>query len=120
MKSVLVSRPVEAQKRPWSVRVADLARATFWVMLLLMMLLILVAQIFGGRGFEKQRNAAIARIEDARKSRVIVMIHRQESASILGVPVGGSISIEDSEAVLRAIRLTPPEQPIDIGGRSRY
>ena len=100
--------------RPWSVRVADLARATFWVMLLLMMLLILVAQIFGGRGFEKQRNTAIARIEDARKSRVIVMIHRQESASILGVPVGGSISIEDSEAVLRAIRLTPPEQPIDI------
>jgi ClpP class serine protease len=96
------------------VRVADLARATFWVMLLLMMLLILVAQIFGGRGFEKQRNAAIARIEDARKSRVIVMIHRQESASILGVPVGGSISIEDSEAVLRAIRLTPPDQPIDI------
>jgi ClpP class serine protease len=30
------------------------------------------------------------------------------------VPVGGSISIDDSEAILRAIRLTPPEQPIDI------
>ena len=42
------------------------------------------------------------------------MIHRQDSASILGVPVGGSISIDDSEAILRAIRLTPPEQPIDI------
>ena len=42
------------------------------------------------------------------------MIHRQESASVLGVPVAGSISIDDSEAVLRAIRLTPPEQPIDI------
>ena len=42
------------------------------------------------------------------------MIHRQEGASLLGVPVAGSISIDDSEAVLRAIRLTPPEQPIDI------
>ena len=100
--------------RPWSVRVADLARAAFWVVLLLMLLLIVVGQIFGGRSLEKQRSAAIARIEDARKSRVIAMIHRQDSASVLGVPVGGSISIDDSEAVLRAIRLTPPEQPIDI------
>jgi ClpP class serine protease len=109
---VLVSRPVENQKRPWSVHVANLARAAFWLALLLIVLM----QVFGGsnRGLEKQRSAAIGRIEDARKSRVIAMIHRQESSSILGVPVGGSISIDDSEAVLRAIRLTPPEQPIDI------
>ena len=33
---------------------------------------------------------------------------------MFGVPVGGSISIDDSEAVLRAIRLTPPDQPIDV------
>jgi ClpP class serine protease len=92
--------------------IANLARAAFWTALLLIVLM----QVFGGsgRGLEKQRSAAIARIEDARKSRVIAMIHRQESASILGVPVSGSISIDDSEAVLRAIRLTPPEQPIDI------
>jgi len=42
------------------------------------------------------------------------MIHREESASLFGVPVSGSISIDDSEAVLRAIRLTPPDQPIDV------
>jgi ClpP class serine protease len=30
------------------------------------------------------------------------------------VSVPGSISIDDSEAVLRAIRLTPPDQPIDV------
>ena len=42
------------------------------------------------------------------------MIHREESASLFGVPVDGSISIDDSEAVLRAIRLMPPEQPIDV------
>jgi len=92
------------------VHVANLARAAFWLALLLIVLM----QIFGGRGLEKQRSAALGRIEDARKSRVIAMIHRQESASVLGVPVAGSISIDDSEAVLRAIRLTPPEQPIDI------
>jgi ClpP class serine protease len=98
--------------RPWSLHIANLARAAFWLLLVLIILL----QLFGGnvRGLEKQRNAALGRIEDARKSRVIAMIHRQESESILGVPVGGSISIDDSEAVLRAIRLTPPEQPIDI------
>jgi ClpP class serine protease len=45
---------------------------------------------------------------------VIAMIHRQDSASILGVPVESHIDIEDSEAILRAIRLTPPEQPIDL------
>jgi len=92
--------------------VANLARAAFWTALLLIVLL----QVFGGsgRGLEKQRSAAIGRIEEARKSRVIAMIHRQESASVLGVPVAGSISIDDSEAILRAIRLTPPEQPIDI------
>jgi ClpP class serine protease len=33
---------------------------------------------------------------------------------LLGIPVSSYISIEDSEAVLRAIRLTPPEQPIDV------
>jgi ClpP class serine protease len=112
---VLVSRPVENPKRPWSIRIADFARAVFWLVLLLMVLFVLLAQVLGGgRALEKQRNAALGRIEDARKSRVIAMIHRQDSASILGVPVGGSISIDDSEAILRAIRLTPPEQPIDI------
>ena len=96
-------------------RIADFARAVFWLVLLLMLVLVVLVQVLGGgRGLEKQRNAALGRLEDARKSRVIAMIHRQESESILGVPVGGSISIDDSEAVLRAIRLTPPEQPIDI------
>jgi ClpP class serine protease len=32
----------------------------------------------------------------------------------LGVPVSSYIDIEDSEAVLRAIRLTPDDQPIDV------
>jgi ClpP class serine protease len=101
---------MEEQKRPWSLHVANLARAAFWLTLLF----IVLAQMFGGRGPDKQRAVLLGQFEESRKSRVIAMIHRQESASILGVPVAGSISIDDSEAVLRAIRLTPPEQPIDV------
>ena len=42
------------------------------------------------------------------------MIHRQESISLLGIPLSKFINIEDSEQILRAIRLTPPEVPIDL------
>jgi ClpP class serine protease len=101
---------VEKESRPWSLHVANLARAAFWLALLI----IVLVQVFGGRGLDKQRATLLAQFEEPRKSRVIAMIHRQESASILGVPVAASISIDDSEAVLRAIRLTPPEQPIDV------
>jgi ClpP class serine protease len=61
-----------------------------------------------------QRVAMLRRLERARGSRVIAMIHRQESLAILGIPVARYIDIEDSEEVLRAIRLTPPDMPIDI------
>jgi ClpP class serine protease len=96
--------------RLWSQHVANLARAAFWLVLLVLVL----TQVFGGGGLEKRRATLLGQFEAERKSRVIAMIHRVESASVLGVPVAGSISIDDSEAVLRAIRLTPPEQPIDL------
>lgn len=54
------------------------------------------------------------RFQNERKSRAIATIHRQETISFLGVPVSSYIDIEDSEAVLRAIRLTPDDQPIDL------
>ena len=97
-------------RRPWSQHLANLARAAFWLTLLV----IVLAQLFGSRGPDRSRAALLGRFEEERKSRVIAMIHRQESASFLGVPVASSISIDDSEAVLRAIRFTPPEQPIDV------
>src|SRR4029453_2108136 len=60
------------------------------------------------------RASVLDQFQQQRKSRVIAMIHRQETISLFGVPVSSYINIEDSEAVLRAIRLTPPEQPIDM------
>src|SRR2546422_3879706 len=101
---------MNGEKRIWSQHVANLARAAFWFVLLAILLL----QLLGSRGQDSQRAALLGRFELERNSRVIALIHRQESASLLGVPVAASISIDDSEAVLRAIRLTPPDQPIDV------
>lgn len=66
------------------------------------------------RTIETQRIRLIQTIEKKRGSRVITMIHRQESVSLLGIPISRYINIEDSEQVLRAIRLTPDNLPIDI------
>lgn len=44
--------------------------------------------------------------------RVITMIHRQEKVGLFGIPIHRYIDIEDSEAVIRAIRTTPKDRPI--------
>jgi ClpP class serine protease len=95
---------------PWSAHIANLARAVFWLLLVF----IVLVQLFGGRGLERDRAAMLQKFSAERKTQVIALIHRQEGGSLFGVPVPGAISIDDSEAVLRAIRLTPPDQPIDV------
>lgn len=66
------------------------------------------------RFMQSMRLNAIRMLEVKRRSRVITMIHRQETMNLLGFPIARYIDIEDSEKVLRAIRLTPPEMPIDL------
>jgi len=63
---------------------------------------------------EMERMRALARLEKARNSRVIALIHRQETMSFLGFPLARYIDIDDSEALLRAIKLTDDEVPIDL------
>jgi ClpP class serine protease len=63
---------------------------------------------------ERGRVGLIRKIEEMRSSRLITLIHRQESISFLGLPISRYINIEDSEQVLRAIRLTPDDMPIDM------
>src|SRR5438094_8543330 len=63
---------------------------------------------------ELRRNRAFHGFEQRRKTRLITMIHRQETMSFLGFPIARYIDIEDSEQVLRAVRLTPPDMPIDF------
>jgi len=66
------------------------------------------------RVVESRRVQALREFEERRQSRAILLIHRQESISLLGIPLSRYISIEDSEQVLRAIRFTPPNVPIDL------
>jgi ClpP class serine protease len=66
------------------------------------------------RYLEASRQRLIAKIERQRKSRVILLVHRQETMSILGFPVFRYIDVNDSEEILRAIHLTDPHVPLDI------
>ena len=60
------------------------------------------------------RYNCIKELEKERKTRVIVMIHRQEQLAFFGIPLYRFINIEDSEEILRAIRMTPDDMPIDL------
>lgn len=90
---------------------ANMARFVFWLLLIGVVLLVWLGR---STNVQAARDQLLRQFEAERKSRVIAMIHRQENANLLGVPVESHIDIEDSEAVLRAIRLTPPDQPIDF------
>jgi len=63
---------------------------------------------------EGARLRALHRFERARRSRVIALVHRQETMSLLGFPLMRYIDVNDSEEVLRAIKLTDPDCPIDL------
>jgi ClpP class serine protease len=62
---------------------------------------------------DKRRRRLIRQIEQQRESRLITLIHRQEGLGFL-LPFGRYIDIDDSEQLLRAIRLTPDAMPIDL------
>ncbi len=82
----------------------------FWLLLILLSFSPWMRQ----RMLEAARLKTIRKIEERRNSRVITMIHRQEGFSFLGIPFMKYINIEDSERVLRAVRLTPDDMPIDL------
>lgn len=82
----------------------------FWVLFIVFTLWPMVRQ----QTIERARVRLIRSMEERRKSRLITLIHRQEAISILGLPISRYINIEDSEQVLRAIRLTPDDMPIDL------
>lgn len=60
------------------------------------------------------RRRTLGRIAQKRDSTVITLIHRQETLSLLGIPLARYIDIDDSQSVLRAIRETPPKKSIEI------
>src|SRR6266487_6633446 len=82
----------------------------FWLFFMLSALQPVIKQ----RLLEASRKRLIALIERQRKSRVVLLVHRQETMSLLGFPVFRYIDVNDSEEVLRAIQLTDADLPLDI------
>lgn len=81
-----------------------------WISLLISSLQPVIRQ----KMLEMERLRALARLEHDRNSRVIALIHRQETMSFLGFPLVRYIDINDSEAILRAIKMTDDDVPIDL------
>jgi ClpP class serine protease len=82
----------------------------FWIFFMLSALQPVLRQ----RMLEAMRVRKISQLERRRKSRVILLVHRQETMKLLGFPVARYIDMNDSEEVLRAIQLTDDEVPLDI------
>lgn len=82
--------------------------------LALALIVIVLIPVIGRRSLEARRVRALKALESVCDARVIALIHRQETVGFLGVPLFRFIDIEDSEAVLRVIRTTPDDQPIDV------
>jgi ClpP class serine protease len=60
------------------------------------------------------RMRKIGQLERERDSRVILLVHRQETMRFLGFPLVRYIDVNDSEEVLRAIQMTGDDVPLDI------
>ncbi len=86
----------------------DVLGYLFWILLFIAML----SPWLSMRSLQRTRLRLIELMEYKYGSRVITMIHRQEKIGLLGVPIYRYIDIEDSEAIIRAIRTTPPNMPI--------
>jgi ClpP class serine protease len=82
----------------------------FWVFVMMSMLQPWLRQ----KMLDSARVRLMHRIERQRGSRVILLVHRQETMSFLGIPLFRFIDINDAEEVIRAIHLTDEDVPIDL------
>ncbi len=86
----------------------------FTTMIWLFFIFVTLQPLLRKRFLLAMRQRVIALFEKKRGSRVIVLIHRQETMNFLGFPIFRYIDIDDSEAVIRAIHMTDPEVPLDL------
>jgi ClpP class serine protease len=82
----------------------------FWIFLMISMLQPWLRQ----KMLDSARTRLMHKIERPRGSRLILLVHRQETMSFLGFPVMRYIDINDAEEVIRAIQLTDDGVPIDL------
>src|SRR5699024_4798608 len=86
----------------------------FWYIFMLFIFVSVLEPAIKQGVLKGSRQKLISKIEKRNKSRVITLIHRQETVSLLGLPVMRYIDINDSERIIGAIQMTDPDVPIDI------
>src|SRR4051794_13067783 len=82
----------------------------FWIFLVLSSLQPVLQKQF----LAASRRRTLASIAGKRNATAITLIHRQETLSLLGIPLVRHIDIDDAESVLRAIGETPAGRTIEI------
>jgi ClpP class serine protease len=82
----------------------------FWIFLILSLLQPAIKQ----RMLNAARARQIGQLEHRRGTRVILLVHRQETLGFLGFPFFRYIDVSDAEQLIRAIKLTDPQRPIDL------
>lgn len=88
--------------------------STIYALFIIFFILVLLQPVVRQKMLEAARMRLLKAIEAKRGTRVIAMIHREETLALLGFPLTRYIDIHDSEEVLRAIKLTDPNVPIDL------
>ncbi len=96
--------------RPWFPMVRVLMALLPW---LLLALAVMVLWRLPGLRRSRMRRGLIRRLEEKRGSRVIAMIHRG-GGPLRFLAGGGSIGLDEAESMLKIIRQTPPDKPIDL------
>jgi ClpP class serine protease len=89
---------------------ASIISNIFWLFLIVSALQPVLRQ----RMLDGMRLRKIAQLERRRSSRVILLVHRQETMRFLGFPLARYIDINDSEEVLRAIQMTDDDIALDV------
>lgn len=82
----------------------------FWIFIIITALQPVIRQ----KLLDASRLRLLTRFEKQRGSRTIALVHRQETMAFLGFPIMKYIDVNDSEEVLRAVKLTDPTVPIDL------
>ncbi|HPW69461.1 MAG: ATP-dependent Clp protease proteolytic subunit [Desulfomonilia bacterium] len=85
-----------------------------WNILWLLLIAAVLIPVVQQKLMRARRMRLIRAIEKKRNSRVITLIHRQEIMKLFGIPLLRYIDINDAEEILRAIRFTPEDMPIDM------
>jgi ClpP class serine protease len=91
--------------------ILDAIFSNFWVIFLFFSLIYPRLQ---QRTIQNARANSLRSLGGKRGTSVVTLIHRQETLSLFGLPLARYIDIDDSLELLRIIRLTPDEQPIDL------